>query len=457
MANALNISSEEELLQLRNEGKISEDEYGQLLETLQRTTKVNIGEGCKDNLKPARTSGLAIASLVFSLIGPIGSIPAVICGHIALRKIRKEATVKGYGLALAGLIIGYAVLGLSIVVMFPLFLYWGVKEESRRALSDVALVELQNAKIEIATSELKHYSLDSTEGVLTQSGVSIDRQISSDGNGSLRIEATEPTTVRLLETGDIDIEDAQLIYQARLRTENLQGKAYLEMWCLFPGGGEYFSDARYAALIGSTGTAWTTEKIRFFLKKGQNPDNVKLNLVIKGKGTVWIDDIRLLKGPKMIQPKIEPPIEVTELKHYSLDNTEGVLTQSGVTIDRQISSDGNGSLRIEATEPTTIRLFETGDIDIEDARLIYQARLRTEDVEGQVYLEMWCHFAGIGNAFSRGLARPLTGTTEWTTEEIPFFLQKGENPDNVKLNLVIKGKGTAWIDDIRLLKGPLKY
>jgi hypothetical protein len=31
----------------------------------------------------------------------------------------------------------------------------------------------------------------------------------------------------------------------------------------------------------------------------------------------------------------------------------------------------------------------------------------------------------------------------------------GENPDNVKLNFVVNGTGTIWIDDIRLLKGPL--
>jgi len=151
-----------------------------------------------------------------------------------------------------------------------------------------------------------------------------------------------------------------------------------------------------------------------------------------------------------------PPLEATELKRFPLDNLEGVITQSGVRIDKQISSDGNGSLRIEATEPTTIRLFEIGDIDIENARLIYQARVRTENVEGQVYLEMWCHFTGVGDFFSRGLMTPLTGTTDWTTEETPFLLKKGQNPDNVKLNLVINGKGTVWIDDIRLLKGPLK-
>jgi hypothetical protein len=152
----------------------------------------------------------------------------------------------------------------------------------------------------------------------------------------------------------------------------------------------------------------------------------------------------------------KPPRQVTELKRFPLDSLEGVVTQSGVQIDKEVSSDGNGSLRITATGPTVARLFELGDIDVENARLIYQAKLRTQGVEGQVYLEMWCHFPGKGDFFSRGLQTPLTGTTNWTTEETPFFLKKGENPDNVKLNLVLNGKGTVWIDDIRLLKAPLQ-
>jgi hypothetical protein len=144
-----------------------------------------------------------------------------------------------------------------------------------------------------------------------------------------------------------------------------------------------------------------------------------------------------------------------ELRHFPIDSMDGIITRSGVRIDKDISSDGNGSLRITSIKPTVIRLFEIGEIDVENARLTYQARLRTAHVEGQVYLEMWCHFPGKGEYFSRGLKTPLTGTTEWTTEETPFFLKKGENPDNVKLNLVINGKGTAWIDDIRLLRAPL--
>ena len=148
--------------------------------------------------------------------------------------------------------------------------------------------------------------------------------------------------------------------------------------------------------------------------------------------------------------------KVTVLKEFPVDNLNEIITQSGVGIVKNVSSDGNGSLRIVAKEPTIVRLFEVDDIDVDDARLIYQARVRTKDVEGQVYLEMWCHFPGKGEFFSRGLDSPLTGTINWTTLQIPFFLKKGEKPDYVKLNIVMNGTGTVWIDDVRLLKAPLQ-
>jgi len=283
MENVSNISSEEELLQLRNEGKISETEYDELRETLRKTAKVDVGQEIQGEPEPGRTSGLAIASLVFSLIGPIGCIPAVICGHLALRKVKKEPAVQGRGLALAGLIIGYAVLGLSIAITAPFLMFMAARVDS------------QHMQAGVEVTELKRYPLDSMEGLITQAGATIDKQISSDGNGSLRIEATEPTTIRLFETGDIDIEEARLIYQARVRTENLEGQVYLEMWCHIAGLGDFFSRGLDRPLTGSTD--WVTEDTPFFLKAGQNPDNVKLNLVINGKGTVWIDDIRLSKGP----------------------------------------------------------------------------------------------------------------------------------------------------------------
>ncbi len=151
-----------------------------------------------------------------------------------------------------------------------------------------------------------------------------------------------------------------------------------------------------------------------------------------------------------------PEVSTEKLRRFPIANLDEVLTRSGISFDTMVTSDGNGALKIVTDQPTTVRLFEVRGLDLENARLLYQARLRTEGVKGQVYLEMWCQFPGLGEFFSRGLHAPLTGTVEWTTQEIPFFLQQGQNPEVVKLNLIVNGQGTAWIDDIVLSKGALE-
>jgi hypothetical protein len=69
---------------------------------------------------------------------------------------------------------------------------------------------------------------------------------------------------------------------------------------------------------------------------------------------------------------------------------------------------------------------------------------------------MWLRFPGKGEFFSRGLDRPLTGSMSWMTTTIPFFLKAGEKPDLIRVNLVVEGTGRVWIDDIRLLRAPLR-
>jgi type IV pilus assembly protein PilA len=72
------------------------------------------------SLAPQKTSGMAIASLIFGILFlffPL-SIPAVVFGHIALSQIKKSAgRLGGRGIAIAGLVLGY--LGIA---MIPLIL-----------------------------------------------------------------------------------------------------------------------------------------------------------------------------------------------------------------------------------------------------------------------------------------------------------------------------------------------
>lgn len=70
------------------------------------------------------TSGLAIASLVLGIIGLIAcyvnglfAIPAVICGHMALKRTGDpQKPVGGRGMAIAGLVMGY--LGILLQIFF---------------------------------------------------------------------------------------------------------------------------------------------------------------------------------------------------------------------------------------------------------------------------------------------------------------------------------------------------
>lgn len=71
-------------------------------------------------VQPVATSGLAIASLVLSIlwIGGLGSILAVIFGVVALSQIRQsQGRVQGTGLATAGLVIGgIGIIGIVLLV-----------------------------------------------------------------------------------------------------------------------------------------------------------------------------------------------------------------------------------------------------------------------------------------------------------------------------------------------------
>lgn len=80
---------------------------------------------------PKRTSALAIASLVTGILGwsflPfVGSIVAVITGHMARAEIRRNPdSLDGDGLALVGLYLGWISIILSLVALFLLLLFFG--------------------------------------------------------------------------------------------------------------------------------------------------------------------------------------------------------------------------------------------------------------------------------------------------------------------------------------------
>ena len=110
---------------------------------------------------------------------------------------------------------------------------------------------------------------------------------------------------------------------------------------------------------------------------------------------------------------------------------------------------------IDTKEKQTFRLFELEDPEAQKCLITYRARIKSDGLAGRAFLEMWCRFPGRGEFFSKGSHQSVSGTTEWASYEIPFYLKKGQKPDLIKLNLVIEGIGRVWIKDIELLRTPL--
>lgn len=147
---------------------------------------------------------------------------------------------------------------------------------------------------------------------------------------------------------------------------------------------------------------------------------------------------RLLGGSR-------PPKTPVTLRRFSTADT---------TISRDATEVQGESWLIDARANQVVRLFEIPAPDAEQCLLAYRATLKSEELTGRAFLEMWCRLPGRGEFFSRGLHQTLQGTTDWASYEIPFRLKKGQRPDLVKLNLVVEGYGKVWVKDVELLKTP---
>ena len=84
------------------------------------------------NIPSRTTSTMAIISLVFGIIcwvalPFVGAIVAVVCGHVARGEIKRAppGSIEGDGMAITGLILGYAHLALFVLAVMAVFMFFG--------------------------------------------------------------------------------------------------------------------------------------------------------------------------------------------------------------------------------------------------------------------------------------------------------------------------------------------
>jgi hypothetical protein len=92
---------------------------------------------------------------------------------------------------------------------------------------------------------------------------------------------------------------------------------------------------------------------------------------------------------------------------------------------------------------------------IKGPRYTISGRVRYDGVEGVGYLEMWSHFPGGGQYFSRTLGdqgpmMKLQGTSGWRNFVLPFDATGAPPPAKLVVNVVMPGRGTVYLGSIQL-------
>jgi hypothetical protein len=112
------------------EGRLTKDEYDARVEAaLNARTYSDLdmvvtdlpGARAMSPYPPVRgTNGLAVGSLACGLgqliVGPLATIPAIVLGHMARHQIKRTGE-DGAGMALAGLLMGWAVVALTVFII----------------------------------------------------------------------------------------------------------------------------------------------------------------------------------------------------------------------------------------------------------------------------------------------------------------------------------------------------
>ena len=136
---------------------------------------------------------------------------------------------------------------------------------------------------------------------------------------------------------------------------------------------------------------------------------------------------------------------------------EGRLLSGEVVTDEPI---GTACLKVvsSSTGQVTIPLavLDAPEITRSDYALVGQVRY--EDVTGEGFLETWNYFGETEKYFSRtlaptGLMGVLSGSSGWRPFRLPFFTNdNAKHPSRIEVNLVLPGKGTVYLSELRLVQ-----
>lgn len=144
---------------------------------------------------------------------------------------------------------------------------------------------------------------------------------------------------------------------------------------------------------------------------------------------------------------------------FNVNSLNSVISKYNLIMDNEISYDGLGSIRVESEDSVTAYLFILRDIPIRRAKLKWEAYCKTEELEGRAFMEIGVQiYSKYGKEYDTFIYRGdefISKTTNWTKLNVEFLSTENRMISTVQLNLIVKGRGKVWIDQVKFTATPI--
>jgi hypothetical protein len=125
--------------------------------------------------------------------------------------------------------------------------------------------------------------------------ISVDKTVTADGNGSIKVEAAQNALVTVADQKDLSVaKDNTLWCTIKVKCAGVKQRAYLEMWCEVAEGKRAFSKGLDQTLHGDS--EWTEIHLPMMVNGDFTVSRALVNVVIEGPGTVWVDQVTFAKA-----------------------------------------------------------------------------------------------------------------------------------------------------------------
>ena len=142
--------------------------------------------------------------------------------------------------------------------------------------------------------DIQSFNCDSLDGILTEGVATVDTQNPAEGAGSLKFSVAQPVTLPLFEI-KLPGDGAKFTLTYKMKVKDFSGDAYGQMDVNYANGGKQ-SLNNYQSAMGAT-SDWQPRELTYTVQRGQKVSSIVLSLILNGSGTVWIDDVHVIRAP----------------------------------------------------------------------------------------------------------------------------------------------------------------